>query len=215
METIQILSLIALVLCAGVMMFHLSRLIKWGAPKEFSKESGSVAQGVLYSNTGAMMPNQKESAYLHLPSYAAGMLFHIGIFVSLLLYLVSLFDGQHYFPQWLSYLLGGGVAITAICGVSLFIKRLTNPNLRNLTCPDDYLANFVATLIQVATVLFLLLPDTVCISIFYYVATIILFLYMPVGKLKHVVYYFSARYHLGFFYGRRNVWPPQDNQNNK
>ena len=31
---------------------------------------------------------------------------------------------------------------------------------------------------------------------------------MTVGKLKHVVYFFAARYHLGFFYGWRNVWPP-------
>jgi hypothetical protein len=30
---------------------------------------------------------------------------------------------------------------------------------------------------------------------------------MPLGKLRHVVYYFAARYHLGFFYGWRNVWP--------
>ena len=41
----------------------------------------------------------------------------------------------------------------------------------------------------------------------YYIITTILLLYMPVGKLKHLVYYFSARYHLGFFYGWRNVWP--------
>jgi nitrate reductase gamma subunit len=43
----------------------------------------------------------------------------------------------------------------------------------------------------------------------YYFISIILFLYLPFGKLKHAVYYFAARYHLGFFYGWRNTWKPK------
>jgi len=43
----------------------------------------------------------------------------------------------------------------------------------------------------------------------YNITATILFLYLPFGKLKHVVYYFAARYHLGFFYGWRNTWPPR------
>ena len=35
---------------------------------------------------------------------------------------------------------------------------------------------------------------------------------MPLGKLRHAVYYFAARYHLGFFYGWRNVWPNKENK---
>ena len=34
-----------------------------------------------------------------------------------------------------------------------------------------------------------------------------LFFYLPLGKLKHLVYFFAARYQLGIFYGRRGVWP--------
>jgi len=51
--------------------------------------------------------------------------------------------------------------------------------------------------------------STLCgsVTILYYISSILLFLYMPLGKLRHAVYYFAARYHLGFFYGWRNVWP--------
>jgi hypothetical protein len=33
-------------------------------------------------------------------------------------------------------------------------------------------------------------------------------LYIPAGKLRHTVYFFAARYHLGYFFGWRGVWPP-------
>ena len=206
----QIIALIALAICFVLMLSHFIRIIRLGKPKDFSEKSGSVAKGVAYSNTVAMMPQNKESAYLHLPSYALGILFHIGIFSCMLIFVLSFFD---FFNQWIindkgiHYLLPAVTAVTAIAGLCLFIKRLINRNLRNLTNPDDYLSNGFTTLFQIATTLYLLMPACNCMVNCYYIMAAILFLYMPVGKLKHVLYFFSARYHLGFFYGWRNVWP--------
>lgn len=208
----QIIALIALAICFVLLLSHFIRIIRLGKPKDFSEKSGSVAKGVAYSNTVAMMPQNKESAYLHIPSYALGMLFHIGIFTSILIFILSFFD---FFNQWIindqciHYVLPLITAVGATAGLSLFIKRLVNRNLRNLTNPDDYLSNGFTTLFQLATTLFLLMPACNCMVNTYYIVTTILLLYMPVGKLKHLLYYFSARYHLGFFYGWRNVWPQQ------
>ena len=206
----QIIALIALAICFIFMFFHFVRIIRLGKPKDFSEKSGSVAKGVAYSNTVAMMPQNKESAYLHLPSYALGILFHIGIFSSFLILILSFFD---FFNQWIvndqciHYILPIVTATGAIAGLSLFIKRLINRNLRNLTNPDDFLSNGFTTLFQIATTCYLLLPACNCMVNTYYIVTAILLLYMPIGKLKHLLYFFSARYHLGFFYGWRNVWP--------
>ena len=206
----QIIALIALAICFVLMCTHFIRIVRLGKPKDFSEKSGSVAKGVAYSNTVAMMPQNKESAYLHLPSYALGILFHIGIFSCMLIFVLSFFD---FFNQWLindkgiHYLLPALTAVTAFAGCCLFVKRLVNRNLRNLTNPDDYLSNGFTTLFQIATTLYLLMPACSCMVNTYYIMAAILFLYMPVGKLKHVLYFFSARYHLGFFYGWRNVWP--------
>ena len=208
----QIIALIALAICFVLLLSHFIRIIRLGKPKDFSEKSGNVAKGVVYSNTVAMMPQNKESAYLHIPSYALGMLFHIGIFTSILIFILSFFE---FFNQWIindqciHYVLPLITAVGAIAGLSLFIKRLVNRNLRNLTNPDDYLSNGFTTLFQLATTLFLLMPACSCMVNTYYIVTTILLLYMPVGKLKHLLYYFSARYHLGFFYGWRNVWPQQ------
>jgi hypothetical protein len=48
----------------------------------------------------------------------------------------------------------------------------------------------------------------------YFIIAAVLWLYFPVGKLRHVVYFFAARYHLGFFFGRRGVWPGHKQQHN-
>lgn len=206
----QIIALIALAICFVLLFSHFIRVIRLGKPKDFSEKSGSVAKGVAYSNTIAMMPQNKESAYLHIPSYALGMLFHIGIFTSILVFLLSFFN---FFNHWLCndhfihYLIPVVTGVGTISGICLFIKRLVNRNLRNLTNPDDFLSNGFTTLFQLATTLYLFMPACMCMVNIYYIITAILLLYMPVGKLKHLVYYFSARYHLGFFYGWRNVWP--------
>lgn len=206
----QVIALIALAMCFVLLLTHFVRIVCLGKPKDFSEASGSVAKGVVYANTVAMMPNQKESAYLHLPSYALGMLFHIGTFSCFLLFILSFFD---FFNNWLindaciHYLIPAFIAVTSVAGLSLFVKRLANKNLHALTNPDDYLSNAFTTLFQTATFCYLMMPGLGCAVNTYYILSALLFLYMPVGKLKHLLYYFSARYHLGFFYGRRNVWP--------
>lgn len=210
----QYLAIAAVVYCLVSLFVHFVRIVRLGAPKDMSEPSGSVKEGVIYSNTRAMMPDQKESAYLHLPSYAVGMLFHIGLFCSLLFFVLSFFP---FFNNWIG---GGSVwhlilaippAIGTVCGLILFFRRLLSKDLKVLSMPDDFISTGLVTLFLLMTTLYLCL-STACgsVTILYYISCILLFLYMPLGKLRHVVYYFAARYHLGFFYGWRNVWPNRE-----
>ncbi|MDL2308662.1 hypothetical protein LJC53_03650 [Bacteroidales bacterium OttesenSCG-928-C03] len=211
MTVFQIIALSATGICIVAMLWHFVRMLKLGAPNDLSEKSGSIARGVVYANTQAMLPNQKESAYLHLPTYSMGIIFHIGIFAGLLVYILSFFP---FFNNWLSEIhwpglvLGLCFLISATCGLSLFVKRLIDKNLMSLSNADDFLSNGLTTLFQYATALSLLFPVNGMLDTLYYIVVALLFLYMPLGKLKHLLYYFAARYHLGFFYGRRNVWPP-------
>lgn len=213
MSIIQVISLIALAFCLGLLLCHFIRLIKLGKPQDYSTPSGSVKDGVIYSNTVAMMPGNKESAYMHFPTYTAGILYHLGTFLSFLLYILSLFSFFKLFPHWLYIVIVIFLSATTLCGIVLFFKRLSNKNLHNLTNKDDYLSNGFTTFFQLVTALFvgsLLCPIQADLFVYlYYIGCIVLFIYMPFSKLKHLLYYFAARYHLGFFYGRRNVWPPQ------
>ena len=212
MSVIQYIAIAAAVYCAVSLLAHLLKVIRLGAPKDKSEPSGSVKEGVVYANTRAMMPQEKESAYLHLPSYATGMLFHIGLFCCLLFFVLSFFP---FFNNWICgpdkihYLIAIFPLVGCVCGYTLLARRYLKDEMRSWSNADDYLSNFLTSTFQLMTLLFLLFPASRPIVILYYLACILLFCYMPFSKLRHLVYYFAARYHLGFFYGWRNVWPPK------
>ena len=195
--------------CIVSLLVHFVKIVRLGAPKDKSEPSGSVKDGVIYANTRAMMPTKKESAYLHIPSYAVGMLFHIGLFCSLLLFVLIFFPC---FNSWIAdsywrWVFAIPPAIATVCGLILFFRRLLSKDLKVLSMPDDFISTGLVTLFLLMTTLNLLLPTVSAANIIYYICSILLLLYLPLGKLRHVVYYFAARYHLGFFYGWRNVWP--------
>ena len=187
-------------------MIHFLGLYRMGAPKDLSKTSGNVAKGILYSFTKAMMPHNKESAHLHLPTFTAGLFFHAGIFLSLAAFVWFMVAAIWSWstPSVVAWVCCCFLLFTACCGVAIFLKRIFKRALRALSCVDDYISNGVATLLQLATVGCLFCG---CMTIPYYVIASLFFLWLPVGKTKHLLYFFAARFHLGFFYGRRNSWP--------
>ncbi|MDR1182776.1 MAG: hypothetical protein LBL13_12440 [Bacteroidales bacterium] len=208
----QYLSLAALFVCISACIWHFFRLIRLGKPKELSEKSGSIMRAEVYSYTTAMLPAQKESAYLHIPTYVSGILFHIGTFICLFLFFVFFFVDPLVFRDWLILamallLISLFLIISIVCGLFLFFKRIVLKKIRTLSTLDDYLSNLLTTSFQLVTAFYLIFPEEAVI--YYYILASILLLYLPVGKLRHVVYFFAARYQLGFFYGWRNSWPPK------
>lgn len=204
----QWISLAALVYCSLLLSSRFTGLLKRGAPKDLSEKSGNVGKAVLYSYTAAMSPANKESAYLHLPTFTAGLFFHAGTFLSILLFLWFILNSflSIEIPPLLSQILSAVLFITAASGLSIFIKRAVKKELREMSGFDDYFSNGITTLVQFFTALYLLFPGAAAM---YYIATALFFLWLPSGKTKHLLYFFLARYHLGFFYGWRGTWPPK------
>jgi hypothetical protein len=179
-------------------------LISLGKPKDYSQKKGDTNTAIAYSITGAMSPKKKESAFLHLPTYTAGLFYHFGTFLSILLFILFLFK---IFPQgYLKWGIIGLLIITGVSGLGILIKRISKKELMALSNPDDFISNMLVTLFQLTTALALYNGTYLPI---YFIVTSALLLYLPIGKLKHTIYFFAARYHLGFFYGWRGVWPPK------
>ena len=199
------ISLAALAYCLLALLYHIAKLIKLGSPKDYARAAGSVGDGIRYSFTGAMSPKKKESAYLHLPTYTAGLFYHGGTFLAILIFIISFFRVEY--PDWLVYVFAGILLVSSISGYGILIKRLSKSIMRKLSNPDDYISNFLVSGFQLMTAWFLLSVSD--IRIYYYLLSSVLLLYIPVGKLKHMVYFFAARYHLGWFYGSRGTWPPK------
>jgi len=204
MEWYQWLVIACLAIDIAGLIFHLIRLIRLGKPKDFSSQRGNIYPSLIYAFTGAMSPSRKESAFLHLPTYTAGIFYHLGTFVSIFLFFFILFQIRilDFFVPYLT----GFMAISILSGLAILIKRIVSRKLRALSNPDDYISNLLVTIFQIITAAVLHKPEWFTS---YYIIVSVLLLYIPVGKLKHAVYFFAARYHLGYFYGWRGVWPPK------
>lgn len=204
MEWYHWLAIISALICLSSLVIHGLRVVRYGAPKDYSKKIGDTNKAIRYAYTGSMSPVKKESAFLYLPTYTAGILYHIGTFLSLFLFILFLFN---IYPQGLlANIVTALLVITGLSGIGILIKRMSKQQLRALSNPDDYISNILVSLVQLMTAITVIKPD---LSMVYFVLISILFLYLPLGKLKHTVYFFAARYHLGFFYGWRGVWPPK------
>jgi hypothetical protein len=178
------------------------KVILSGLPKDFSQPLGKTLPAIVYSFTGAMSPTKKETAYLHLPTYSAGIIFHIGTFCGIFCLIVLFFNIQ--LLEWLKLSFAILLIVSAICGLSILIKRISVSKLRNLSNPDDYISNVLVTGFHILLTITILNNRILPVLLIY---STVLFLYLPIGKLRHTIYFFTSRIHLGFFYGWRGVWP--------
>lgn len=204
MEWYQWLAIGCLAVDIAGLIFHLYRLISLGKPKDLSSQRGSIFLALIYAFSGAMSPSRKESAFLHLPTYTAGIFYHLGTFISIVIFFFML-TGIPVNGGILPFL-AGFLIVSTLFGLAILLKRILVKQLRALSNPDDYISNLLVTIFQLLTALTMLYEGW---QPTYYVVVSILLLYIPVGKLKHAVYFFAARYHLGYFYGWRGVWPPK------
>jgi len=208
MTLYRIISSTAFLICCISLAYHFFRLTRLGLPKDYSKKIGNPKSAISYSFFGAMNPMNKESAYLHFPTYTAGILYHIGTFISISLFFLFLFNIS--FANLLQWVLICVLMASSASGFGIFIKRIALKKLRFLSNPDDYISNLLVTMFQVLTLIMLF---TDIISAYYFIFAGLLFLYLPLGKLKHSLYFFAARFHLGYFYGWRGVWPVKNHEN--
>lgn len=202
MTIYQWICLAAFSICfISCLLFFLKTMIA-GFPKNLATPKGKAGEGIKYAFIKGMSPAKKETAYLHLPTYTAGLLFHLGTFAGFI-FLFLLFIPVN-IPLWLMYSGAVYFLISGLSGLSILIKRMVSKKMHALSNPDDYISNLLVTLFHffmVATLLEIrLLP-------YLFLFSALLFLYIPVGKLRHTVFFFTSRIHLGIFYGRRGVWP--------
>jgi len=203
MATLHLGVLLALAWAAGAMAFLYLKAKAYGKRRLYSKPAGDPGQGAVYAFTKGMAPWAKESVMMNLPSYAAGMAFHAGVFTALGLLLAALLGVKlPSVPLTAARLLtlAGGFA-----GLSLLLKRCVNPQLRGLSCPDDFVSNLLSSVFALLAFLCTFGPAA---EPLWMIEAILLLVYAPLGKIRHCLFFFTTRYHLGAFFGRRGTFPP-------
>lgn len=171
-------------------------------PTDQSPVKGSLSHGITYAFTNGMMPWVKESTRIHLIAYLRGIGFHVGIFTAIGAVIISPFWWA--LPPILLLVLSWGLILGAILGAAGGIMRITEHNLRGLSLPDDHFAVWLATLFIAITGL-AVLHEAFVIPM--YIVSAITFVYVPLGKIRHCLYFFFSRLFFGKFFGRRAVFP--------
>jgi nitrate reductase gamma subunit len=162
-----------------------------------------------------MAPTAKESTRTHPGVWLLGVAYHLGVFTALgVLAWVLLGDGPGHAPANVllsSALLSSALLVVdtllvagALGGLGLLGRRAGSPVLRGLSHPDDYVANLLTTVFIALAAVRMWSPRLEPALL---VAAMALFCYMPVGKIRHCVFFFLSRYHLGRHYGRRGTFP--------
>ena len=195
---------LAIALAVSVTVFLAQRFsARFAAvPEAIAPARGSASAGVFYAFTRAFAPDAKESAALHLPSYVAGVGYHLGIFAALLRLLASLLPVAVPAPANITLTLV--LALGLVCGLALLGKRALDGRLRGISVPDDFLANL---LVDVTLAVGLAASMDHDLLPWFQFAGAVLLLYAPLGKLQHVVFLFASRRWSGAYFGRRGVRP--------
>ena len=192
---------IALIVSVCALTFLVFRTYRVGHNRYLSAPRTGSGKGILYAFTTGMMPWEKESAARHLPTFLAGIVYHVGVF-SFFVYLICLlfFPGVRFPILALRIVVAAG----AVAGLGLLVKRSIKPQLRALSCPDDFASNALVDACLILALLHTWLPqlETVLLA-----ASLLLFIYMPLGKIRHCFFFFYTRILFGIFFGRRGVYP--------
>ena len=176
--------------------------VRRGGP-DYSQPAGSPARGLLYNLTLGMLPTRKESARLHPGKFAVGIVMHLGTLACLALVVVSLIDADAGLRGLT--LLRPLVAVALLAGLYLLVRRGVSRNLRAMSVPDDYVAiALTCGLLGLSLAAPLFAQGRA--TLLGYAA--VLLVYLPLGKLRHAVFFFLSRGELGSRLGYRGAYPP-------
>jgi hypothetical protein len=194
---ILMVSLTVALIGVGVWIFQ---LFSRSSACDPSPGKGSDILGVLYAFTLGMLPWKKESARLHRLVYLRGIAFHAGIFSAMLVLVLSIFNvaSHNLVSLALSVLMWLGI----VSGVASIVSRAADPMLRGISNADDYISPALITLFMLTGALWNMgLPGT----LYFYVTTSVLCLYLPWSKVRHCVYFFFSRGKIGAMTGHRGL----------
>lgn len=196
----RIIAIVGLALGLLGIIWKIKEIMDWPFKEDLARERGSVGRAVLFAFTLGMAPWEKESTRIHWIAYLRGIFFHIGIFMAFGVLLVS--PWLDVLSDWLIWLGAIVTGLGAIFGFAGIYMRLSGPNERALSLPDDYASVFLTSLFITLAFGTLLWPALLPA---FYVVTGILGAYIPISKIRHCVYFFYSKFFFGLSFGHRGV----------
>ena len=209
---------VALLVFIAGMVYRLVRVVSLGwqpdrIPPRGSKLGGAAMVFLKSVIIWPFIPWVKNTYSRNPVIYLAGGLFHLGLFVVLIL-------GTAHMLAWKS-LLGFGwptlplpivdwlAAVSIVAMIALFINRLVNPVLKLISGPAEWLNLLFVFLPMVTGYIMthhLWFPYEVLFSL-HMLAVDVLLIWIPLSRISHFMFYFFAKAIHGADFGKRAVAP--------
>jgi len=196
---LRALTLAAAAASLGALVLMVFRTFSFGQREYLSAPRGYGGRGLIYAFGRGML--DKESVSRHRPTMAGGAIYHMAIFAGLAYVLWTALPLRISPPLWAFRPL---LLVGAVVGLGLFVKRTAKPHLRRLSCPDDFFANLFVDSFLLLALLHSFIP---ALEPFLLGFSVLLFVYIPLGKIRHCFFFFYTRIVFGLRFGRRGALP--------
>jgi len=184
------------------------QLMQKPGPPERAELKGDRFAGAVHSLANVLRPWGMESTRSHLYFYVEFAIFHIAVFLTIgTTFLIPLV------PQIMTPAVTKAImvfmALAFLIGLRRIHRRLTVPEIRIISSPDDYFAIILMTVFFAVGfgALWLWLdkrPETGLMWVFFLMTTFFL-LYVPFSKISHYVLYPFGRVMFGQIFGGRGI----------
>jgi hypothetical protein len=204
-EPVQYICLTFMALMYAIKIYQ---LMKKPGPPEKAELKGDRVAGALQSLANVLRPWSMESTRNHPYFYAEFVVFHIAVFLTIgATFLIPLAPGVMTPPVTKVFMLFMGLAF--LIGLRRIYRRVTDPNIRIISSPDDYFAISLMTIFFAVGFGAMWLwiqgrPETGFMWLFFLMTTFFL-LYVPFSKISHYVLYPFGRVMFGQIFGGRGV----------
>lgn len=199
---------VALSFMALMYTIKISQLLKKPFPPERAELKGDRIQGALLSLTNVLRPWDMESTSKNLYFYTEFMIFHIAVALTIgATFLIPLVPGL--MTPTFSGIIMLFMGLAFLIGLRRIYRRLTVPEIKIISSPDDYFAIILMTVFFAVGFGAMWLwiqgqSDTGVMWVFFLMTTFFL-IYVPFSKISHYVLYPFGRVNFGMVFGGRGI----------
>lgn len=197
---------IALAFMAIVYMIKLWWLFKFKPGKEGTPAFGDESKSILYAYMTLAMPWEMESTSKHWFRYLEFVIFHIGAAIAIFATFVLPYVPQLLAPKIIILGMQVILALAFLAGISRLIRRITVPEMRLISSPDDYFS-IITLNVWLVTTFFGVQQTSESWLIAFFSTTTFFLIYVPFSKISHYLYWPFMRYYMGKHFGHRGVYP--------
>jgi nitrate reductase gamma subunit len=197
---------LALVFMAVVYALRIRWILKFEAERERTPARGVQRKGISHAYATLARPWELPSTRKHWFRWFEFALFHLAVAIAIAMTFLIPYAPRLISPPAVTHFLQATLSLGGLIGLSRLARRLTRPEMRVISSPDEVFSLVMLAVWMLAGVLAAPMRNESAIISFFLLTTFFL-IYVPFSKISHYIYWPFIRFYLGKHLGHRGVYP--------